>query len=172
MSSDEVRIPRERIAVLIGKNGKDKKLLEKKTNTRLRVDSEEGLITIEGEAIDVFNAKPIVKAIGRGFRPEIAEGLLVEDYILEIVNIKDFAKTKNDLVRIKARIIGRGGTCRENMEAMTKTEIVVYGKTVAIVGTIENCMIARQAIEKLLQGAKHGNVYKFVEKKFKNSAIE
>lgn len=165
MSVDEIMIPRERISILIGKNGSDKRRLERKTNTKIKVDSDEGLVTIEGEFIDVFNVKPVVKAIGRGFKPSVAEALLNEDYLLEIVNIKDFAKTKNDLVRVKARIIGKHGTCRSNLECLTDTSIVVYGKTVAIIGEISKCIMARQAVEKLLSGSKHGNVYKMLEKK-------
>ena len=172
MSIDEVRIPKERISILIGKNGTDKRMIERKTNTKLRVDSKEGIVTIEGDFLNVFNAKPVVKAIGRGFNPSVAEELLDEDYLLEIINIKDFAKTKQDLTRIKARIIGRKGTCRKNMESLTNTTIVVYGKTVGIIGTIQECINAKQAIEKLLNGAKHGNVYKWLERKRGEERIE
>lgn len=163
MPFDEIRVPKERISVIIGKEGTNKKLLEKKTHTRLKVDSEEGLVTIEGESMDVFNAKPIIKAIGRGFNPSVAVELLDEECLLEIVNISDFGKTQNDIIRIKARIIGRNGTCKKNIENLTNTNIIVYGKTVGIIGSIDNCVMARQAVEKLLQGAKHGNVYKWLE---------
>ncbi|MBS3108501.1 RNA-processing protein [Candidatus Woesearchaeota archaeon] len=167
MPVDEVRIPKERIAIFVGKNGADKKILEMKTHTKLKIDSYDGMITIEGEALDVFNAKPIIKAIGRGFNPIIAEELLNEDYAFELVDIKDFAKTKNDIMRIRARIIGRKGGCRKNIEDITNTKIVVYGRTVGIIGSLNNCMIAKQGVEKLLSGSKHGSVYSWIERKKK-----
>jgi len=171
MSLDEIRIPKERISVLIGKEGNNKKVLEKKTNTKLKVDSEEGLVLIEGDALDVFNAKPVIRAIGRGFNPGIADKLLDEEYLLEVVNLKDFANTKNSMLRIKSRIIGRNGTCKKNIEILTNTDIVVYGKTVSIIGTIGNCVIAKQAVERLLQGSKHGNVYNWIEAKRRKDKI-
>ncbi len=167
MPSDQVRIPHERISVLIGKKGENKKSLEKKTNTRLKVDSKEGLITIEGDAIDVYNTKPIIKAIGRGFSIKTAEELLDEENALEIVSLKDFARSANDLARIKARIIGTKGTCKEYIESLTKTAIVIYGNTVGLIGSAGNCSIAKQAVEKILKGARHGNVYAWLEKKMK-----
>ena len=52
---------------------------------------------------------------------------------------------------------------------MTDTNIVIYGKTVGIIGKITDVMLARQGIINLLQGAKHGNVYSYIEKqKVKN----
>lgn len=170
MPFDEVRIPKDRISMLIGTKGSEKKLIEKTAKVKLNVDSKEGLVVIEGKALDVYNAKPIIKAIGRGFNPDKALKLLNEHFILELVDIKEFGKTKNDFVRIKARIIGRKGTCREHLENLTDTSIVVYGKTVGIIGTVENCLIAKQGIEKLLKGSKHGNVYKWIEIEKKESA--
>ena len=167
MSLDQVRIPQERISVLIGKSGENKKLLEKKTKTKIKVDSKEGIVTIEGEALDVYNAKPIVKAVGHGFKPNIAEELLNEENTFEVVSLKDFARSANDLLRIKSRVIGSKGTCKSYIESITKTTIVVYGKTVGIIGKSGNCFAARQAVEKLLQGARHGNVYAWLEKKMR-----
>lgn len=171
MPIDEIRIPKERVSILIGKEGSDKKKIEKKTNTKLKIDSEDGMVTIEGEFLDVFNAKPIIRAIGRGFNPSVAEELMDEDYLLEVINIKDFVKTDNDVIRVKARIIGKNGTCRQNLEALTNTKIVVYGKTVGIIGQIADCLMTRHAIEKLLGGAKHGNVYKWIENKKREEKI-
>jgi ribosomal RNA assembly protein len=69
-----VRIPKERVGILIGPEGKVKKEIECKLNVKLDIDKE-GSVTIKlPENIpdpSVFlRAKDIVTAIGRGFTPK------------------------------------------------------------------------------------------------------
>ena len=76
-----IRIPKERVGVLIGKNGKEKKELEELTKSKIKVDSKEGYVEIFGkDSILLFTLKEIIRAIGRGFNPEIAMLLLKQDY--------------------------------------------------------------------------------------------
>ena len=166
MYQEEIKIPKERIAILIGKKGETKKEIETKTETKIIVSSKEGDVTIKGEdSLKVYKAAHVIKSIGRGFNPDIALNLLNKDFCLEIVNMKDFCrKTKNDLIRIKARIIGTKGKARRILESMTGCEISVYGKTVCIIGEVERAMLAREAVEKLLAGSTHSNIYKWLEK--------
>ena len=108
--SYELKIPKDRIAVLIGKKGEIKKEIESSTKTKLDIDSKEGDVVISGkDALNLYNTKDIVKAIGRGFNPEIALLLLKPDYAFELIEIEDFIKTKNDLKKI-----GRA-SCRERV---------------------------------------------------------
>ena len=51
------------------------------------------------------------------------------------------------------------------IEKMTDTSMSVYGKTIGIIGKLHNVAIARQAVEMLLEGAPHGNVFKWLEVK-------
>ena len=91
----ELKIPKERIAVLIGTKGQMKKDIEISTNTKIKVDSKEGDVLLTGkDAINLFNAREIIKAIGRGFNPNIAVLLLKQDYALEIIDIEEYAHTK------------------------------------------------------------------------------
>ena len=161
---EQLKIPKERISVLIGVKGSIKRKIQKLTSTRLMINSEEGDVFIEGESLDVFNCLNIVKAISRGFNPEIALKLLDENYSLEIIPIEEFSRNKNDLIRIRSRLIGTEGRARKYLEHITNTDIIVYGKTVCIIGKTENVMIARQGIINLLHGSKHGNVYSYIEK--------
>lgn len=159
-----VKIPKERVAVLIGKKGVTKRLIEKNTNTKLTVDKE-GSVVINGESIDVFEANSVVKAIGRGFNPNIALTLLDEENCMEIINIKDFTgKSEKKFYRIKSRLIGTQGKARKVIEQMTNTEISIYGKTITVIGHIENVSIAKRGTEILLRGAPHGNAYKYIER--------
>jgi ribosomal RNA assembly protein len=163
----ELRIPKERIAVLIGKNGEVKADLEEHTKTKLKIDSKEGDVFISGEnALGLYTAREIVKAIGRGFNPELAKLLLKQDFVLEIVEIMEYTnKSKNTLLRLKGRVIGKEGKARKIIEDLTESSISVYGKTISVIGPSDSVNLARQAIISLLRGSTHANVYKWLEKK-------
>jgi ribosomal RNA assembly protein len=163
----ELRIPKERIAVLIGKNGEVKTDLEEHTKTKLKIDSKEGDVFISGEdALGLYTAREIVKAIGRGFNPEVAKLLLKQDFVLEIVEIIEYTnKSKNTLLRLKGRVIGKEGKSRKIIEDLTESSISVYGKTISVIGPSDSVNLARQAIISLLRGSTHANVYKWLEKK-------
>ena len=172
----ELKIPKDRISALIGTKGVTKRQIEAATGCRLGIDSKEGDIVIEGEdAINVFTSKEIVNAIGRGFNPELALLLLKQDYVSEILALSHYTRSKNDLLRIRGRIIGKEGRARTLIEEYTETYVCVYGKTVSLIGEPENVAVARKAIEALLTGSPHANVYKWLEKKrrdLKRGSIE
>ncbi len=164
----ELRIPKERIAVLVGTDGTAKKEIEQKTQIKLNIDSKEGLVIITGtDGLHVYAAKEVVLAIARGFNPQIALQLLKIDYILEIINAGQGCNTKNELMRLLGRIIGKDGKSRELIEELTETDIVIFGKTVSIIGEAERALDAKRAVEMLLQGANHASVYSMLEKKKK-----
>ncbi len=166
--SYELKIPKERVAVLIGKNGEVKKQLEENTKTKIRVDSEEGDVFVSGEdGVTLFNVREIIKAIGRGFNPELAFLLLQQDYLFELIEIQDYASTPKHVLRLKGRVIGAGGKSRRTIEELTETYISVYGKTIAIIGQAENMALVRKAVESLLEGSPHANVYRWLEQKRK-----
>ncbi len=166
--SYELKIPEERVAVLIGTNGNTKKEIELATKSSLDI-SKEGDVTITGDdGLDLYTTKEIVKAIARGFNPKIALLLLKSDYALELIDMKDISgKSKNTLQRLKGRVIGKGGKSREEIERLTDCHVSVYGKTVGIIGESGQVSLARQAVAMLLQGSMHKTVYQFLEKKKK-----
>jgi ribosomal RNA assembly protein len=162
-----LRIPNERIGVLIGKGGETKKELEERTGVKIEVDSETGEVKIVSyeDPAEVLRAINVIRAIGRGFSPERAFRLLEDDLIsLDIIDLSEFARNKKDLERMKGRIIGRGGRTREIFEELTGTLISIYGKTVAIIGYPEQIQAVRKAIMMLVDGAPHGAVYAYLEK--------
>lgn len=165
MFSIELKIPKERIAILIGTKGETKKLIENKAKVNLKVSSTGDIIISSDDGLKNYITCSVITAIGRGFNPQTALKLLNEDYCLEIINFKDFAKnSKKYLIRIKSRVIGTKGKAKRNIENLTDTEIVIYGKTISIIGKIENTLLAKQAIERLISGSPHGNVYKFINR--------
>ena len=66
------------------------------------------------DGIKLFTAREIVKAVARGFNPDIALQLLKPDYTLDLIEMKEITgKSKNNLLRLKGRVIGKGGKARE-----------------------------------------------------------
>jgi len=163
-----LRIPNDRIAVLIGKSGKIKSKIETECHVTLDVDGETGevFITSQGdvEKIRPFKAMEIVTAIGRGFSPENAMTLLRGENALHIIDLREFAgKSNANIERIKGRIIGEGGRARQNMENLSGTHISVYGKTVSIIGDSSKLRLAVDAISSISSGSMHGAVYTKLE---------
>ena len=167
--SYELKIPKDRVAVLIGRKGEMKKLIEEETGSNIFVDSKDGDVRLAGsDSLGLFSAREIIKAIGRGFSPEIALLILKSDYAFELLNISDYVgKSKKSATRLKGRVIGTEGKTRKHIEEITETHLSVYGKTIGIIGEVEHVMLARRAIESILAGATHSSVYKWLERKKK-----
>ncbi|MBD3230031.1 MAG: RNA-processing protein [Candidatus Lokiarchaeota archaeon] len=166
-----IKIPKKRIAILIGKNGSTKKYIENKSNAELEIDSKEGTVEIiakdkEGSAISLWKAKDVVKAIARGFAPKKAFRLFDEDIYMEIIDLERFLNTRKQIHRIKGRIIGKSGKSRKIIEEMTDAYISVYGDTVSIIGEYLSFKIAKSAVKKLIQGYSHSSVYHFLQKNY------
>ena len=71
---EELLIPQERIAVLIGPDGKAKKQIEKAGNIKLQINAKEGNVKIIAEdSIALWLGRQVIEAIGRGFNPTTAQ---------------------------------------------------------------------------------------------------
>ena len=116
--------------------------------------------------MQLYVTRDIIRAIGRGFNPEIALLLLKQDYVFEVIDISTFVK-ESHMLRVKGRLIGKEGKARKVIEELTQTSMSVYGKSVAIIGESENVGMCKRAVESLLQGAPHAVVYKWLEKRRK-----
>ncbi|RLE64723.1 MAG: RNA-processing protein [Thermoprotei archaeon] len=169
-----VNIPVERVGVLIGSKGRIRKRIEENTNTRISVDSEAGEVTIiprEGATIiNIEIARRIVEAIGYGFNAEDSLRLLDENLILDVIDLKDFFRRREDIVRIKGRIIGERGKFRRTLEEMTGVRVSIYDRYVAIIGEYEYVRIVREAIKMIISGRQHKTVLNFLRREI--SAVE
>jgi ribosomal RNA assembly protein len=171
-ASTFIRIPKERVGVLIGPDGRTKKHIEEKLSVELQIDGEAGDVNVlmKENAADpsmLFKAKDVVTALGRGFSPEHAFRLIRdEEAVLDMLDLRViFGKSEADIKRIKGRIIGMNGKTRTIIEELTDAHVAVYGHTVAIIGTMEQVQVAREAIEMLIKGNMHGTVYRFLHRK-------
>jgi ribosomal RNA assembly protein len=171
-ASTFLKIPKERVGVLIGPEGKTKKHVETKLNVELQIDSDAGdvVVTMAEKAVDpsmLLKAKDLITAIGRGFSPEHAFRLVRdEEAVLDVIDLRGvFGKSEADIKRVQGRIIGMNGKTRRIIEELTDTSVSAYGHTVGIIGTIEQVQVAREAIEMLVKGSMHGTVYRFLHRK-------
>jgi ribosomal RNA assembly protein len=163
-----VTIPQDRIGVLIGEGGETMRTIEDRAEVRLDIDSESGSVAVEsvGDPVTGMVAPDIVRAVGRGVAPEQALTLLDDDLRrFELIDVDAATRNQKDLQRQKGRLIGENGRTRELMEELTGAEVVIYGTTVGIIGSPEEVAAVRRAVEMILDGAPHGSVYAYLERK-------
>jgi ribosomal RNA assembly protein len=163
-------IPRERIGVLIGRGGEVKEHIERSLRVSLKVDSVLGVVEVEGldsNPMNVWRARDVILAIGRGFPPEKAFKLISSDeHLLEVIDLRSIlGRSENAIKRVKGRIIGREGKTRRIIEEVAGVDVSVYGHTVSIIGLYENVVIARDAIKMLIEGKTHATVYRFLSER-------
>ena len=164
-----VRIPDDRIGVLIGEGGETMREIEERAEVRLDIDSETGSVRVESVGDPVtggLKGPDIVRAIGRGFAPEDALALLADDMMmLAVIDLDAATRNENDLRRQKGRLIGENGRTRELMEELSGASVTIYGSTLAVIGGPEQVDMVRSATEMILDGAPHGAVYSFLERR-------
>ena len=89
---EHIKVPQDRIGVIIGVEGNVKKVIEEKTGCKMSVDSESGSVIIESDAepIKALKASETIKAIARGFSPDKAFKLLDnEDLMLDVLDLSN-----------------------------------------------------------------------------------
>ena len=163
-----VKVPQDRIGVVIGDGGETMREIERRAEVRLDIDSESGSVAIDtvGDPVTGLAAPDIVRAIGRGFKPEVALSLLDNDMrMFDLIDIGEATRNKNDMKRQKGRLIGENGRTRELMEELSGAHVVIYGSTLGIIGQPEEVETVRRAVGMILDGAPHGAVYSFLERK-------
>jgi ribosomal RNA assembly protein len=171
-----VRIPKERVGVLIGKNGETKKTIETISHVTLEIDSEEGDVIfneqVAKDPLMALKVEDVVRAIGRGFSPENALRCFGEEMELFIFDIYEYVgKKESHVTRLKSRIIGRDGKTKRVIERLTGATLSIYGHTVAVIADFDSMDITRKAIDMLLSGSEHPTVYRFLERGMKRLRI-
>ena len=179
------RVPKDRIAVLIGSKGATAKSIREASGCEdLFINSETGDVEVHWgdvgsyDPVKAMKLPDVIKAIGRGMAPKAAIRLFDDRHFFEMVDLRDFVgKRSNRQRQIRSRIIGSQGKVRKLIENLTDTEITIYKSTVVIIGEEEGLFAARQAIEMLAGGSEHGSVLGFLEKdrrraKLSNRSLE
>jgi ribosomal RNA assembly protein len=172
----------DRIAVLIGKDGETKSLLEKKTGTILTINGDTGEYNIapdpnfhanevedqiDSPEVRVYVTSQILKAINAGFNPLKALKLLDHEILFETVNLEDtIGHSETRLKRITGRLIGESGKIRNSIEQFAKVNISIYKRYLAIIGDFESLKVAKKAINMLINGAPHKTVLNYLHKEY------
>lgn len=172
-----LRVPQDRIGVLLGRQGMLKKRVEEETGVRISIDSDEGYVEVDGSAardpVMELKVSSYVSAIARGFSPVKAERLLGEEIFYDTVNISDYTGSgKNRLRRMRGRVIGKEGRARKMIENLTETTISVQGDTVGIIGDQAELELAKAGIDMLLRGSEHSAVFHFLESRRRELKIK
>ncbi|MBY9000422.1 MAG: RNA-processing protein [Candidatus Heimdallarchaeota archaeon] len=168
-----VRIPLERVAVLIGPKGSTKKKVEELTDSKLVVDSKTGdvIIILEEDSEDPVNmwrARDMVKAIGRGFNPQKAYQIKDSGWGFDLIQLRDFVGTSpNSQKLVRSRVIGKNGRTRNIIEQITGAHVSVFGNTIGIISEFSKLKILKDGLIKLINGSKHSTVYKYLEEQMR-----
>ena len=158
-----VKIPAERVKILMS----HAKMLEEKGDIKLSLSNEEGIKIESVDPIAEWKAINVVKAIGRGFDPFIAINLFSDEYVFQLINLKDIFSKEKQRIRIRSRLIGTKGRARATIEEISGAYVCIYGNTIGFIGKPEEVAIAVEAANMLINGANHGTVYLFLQKERK-----
>lgn len=159
---DFVLIPSERAKEL----EKIRKEFEIAAGAKIEINLETNEVKIEcDDPLDMLCVKDMVRAFGRGFELQDVKDLLDENFKFESINIKDYAgKSKSRLTTLRGRLIGKKSKVKNTLEQLAQVKIAIYGKTVSIIGRWDCVQHAREAIELILSGRKHGTAYRYLER--------
>jgi len=163
-----LKIPKDRIGVLIGKDGQTKREIEEETGIVLDIDSDTGEVDIDTEEVEdplvKMKIKDVIKAIGRGFNPDKAMFLLEDGVYFDLLDIRNYVgKSSKAVKRMRGRVIGKNGRTRELIEELSESYVSIYGNTIGIIGRLTEHKIARKAVEMILNGSTHSAVYNYLE---------
>jgi ribosomal RNA assembly protein len=142
-----------------------KKILESKLKIKIKFNGRQ--VTIEGdEELEEFLAYNVLESINLGFDIDTALLLIEPDFVFEKIEIKNLTKRAN-LVLVRARIIGKDGRTKAIIEELSDCHISLYENTVGVIGHSDKIKTCMQAVTRLIQGSKQGNVYLYLEKQRK-----
>ena len=162
-----VRIDEDRVGAVIGPKGSILKRIEEALNVIIKVRKDKAEVIIVSERQNIENAlraKMIIEAIANGISSSNAFVIVDNpDYVLEIVNIDEYARNRRDLRRIKSRIIGKEGKIKRLIEDELDVKISIRQKKVAILGKYMDVQIAKEAIISICKGSKYGRILRKIE---------
>src|SRR5271157_5601331 len=161
--SEIVKVPAERVKTLLGENGSVKARIEEKCKVQLDVDRD-GDVEIFGEPEDIFFAKDVVKAIGRGFPPNEAMKLVDHDFNLYVISLKEITDSDKAISRFRGRVIGENGKIKGRIEDATDSFLSIYGNTISIISRTDTMEYAKEAVMIILDGSRHSTVLSFLAK--------
>ncbi len=149
------------------------KEVEQRGEVKITVDKDGDIEITGNDGGHEWITEQVLKAILEGFLPPKAYKLFNDDVFLDIVDLDaSFYRKDNQIERAKARIIGEAGSAKKKLEELTGTFINVSSKNqIAIIGSFEDLKLAKEAILRLLEGAPHTSVYKYLENQNRKNKV-
>ncbi len=123
------------------------------------------IVSEEDDGGKEWIAERVVDAAIEGFEPKRAFKLFSDEFYIEKIDLTlAFRRKEKSIDRAKARIIGAEGKARKKLEEESDTFIAVSNAhdTVSIIGRYEDIQNAKEAILRLMEGATHESVYRFL----------
>ena len=126
VSQQFIKVPAERIAVLIGKKGAVVERIKQECVVDVEIESETGNVVVGYDTKSLLEGNPfkaleIISAIARGFSPEKAFKLLHEDIVFQLLDMRDYVgNSQSSISRVKGRIIGERGKSRRTIEELKR----------------------------------------------------
>jgi len=159
-----LRVSRDRIGVIIGTGGSQKRFIE--DTFKVKITIQDNMIKIESsdDDSDPITALYYIRALALGFSPHTASELIDGRATLIELNLRDYVSTKNGLERVRSRLIGTRGSARKKIEQLTGAHVSIYGSHVSVIGQPESAKLSMDAIKDLILGAKHSNVFARLER--------
>ena len=154
------KIPEERVEKLQKNLDRFKRAL----NCEIVIKDNQIVITSQN-SFNEYIARNVIIAFGRGFSIDDALELCREDKYFKLIELQDYAKNRNQLVRIKSRVIGRKGRVKKEIERLTGAKIAIYGKTIALIGGEQELKSAEDALIRIITGSKQSNVLRLLQLK-------
>ncbi len=139
----------------------EKEKLEKRLGVTIDIKGKK--VTIDGPALEEYEAEMVFDAFGFGFPLDVALMLKNEDMIFKRLSIKDFTR-RVDMEVVKSRLIGTQGRTKRTIENIADCYIRVQDNEVGIIGSAEEVEYTITAITNLIRGSKQSNVYRFLER--------
>jgi ribosomal RNA assembly protein len=130
---------------------------------KVKISFGNGNVVIKGNELNEYLVEKVIQAVDFGFHVDDALLLTSDDFVLEFITVKEHTRRKN-LKEVRARLIGTGGKARKTIENLTGSVIVIHDNTVGVIVDANHLDAVVQGIESLIQGAKHGNVFAYLEK--------
>ena len=150
--------------LILERPGRIRKFIARiKKKIDIKISVKDDRVDISGDELNGFLVVKILRAVDFGFDIEDALLLLNEDFHLEFINIKDFTRRRN-LEDVRGRVIGARGKAKKTIEDLTGGHIVIHNNRVGIIVNTEHLESIVQAIQNLIHGAKHSNVFAYLEK--------
>ncbi|MCD6279578.1 hypothetical protein J7J26_02300 [Candidatus Micrarchaeota archaeon] len=136
-------------------------ILEEKLGIKLILH--EDYIEIKSQdASNEYLCVDVIKAITYGYDYKKAVKLISPEYDMKVINLKDFISNEKTLHRQIGRLIGLKGAVKRNIERDADVSIIIKDYKIIILGLRPDVDVAVQGLLKLISGAKHSTVYRYI----------